>query len=76
MNVEDGLSTYDTWLFHTVPNRILHKILKKNCNRMNKTSYNEMAKKCINTNGRVAKIKSCRRTTRRKQEFDRERITK
>jgi hypothetical protein len=37
MNVEEGLSTYDTWLFYKEQNGILHNILKKNCKRMNKT---------------------------------------
>jgi hypothetical protein len=57
MNVEDGLSTYDTWLFHTVPNSILYKILKKNCNRMNKTSYNVIAKSVLIRTEELRKLK-------------------
>jgi hypothetical protein len=47
MNLEDALSSCDTWLSHSVPKRILHKIIKKNCNRMYKTSYNGRAKSVL-----------------------------
>jgi hypothetical protein len=58
MNVEDRLPTYDTWLFHTVPNRILYKVLKKNCNRMNKTSYNGMTKGVLIRMKELRKLKA------------------
>jgi hypothetical protein len=57
MNAEDGLSTYDTWFFHTVPNRISHKILNKNCTRLNKTSYKGIAKSILIRMEELRKLK-------------------
>lgn len=57
MNLEGALSSCDTWLSHTVPKRILHKIMKKNCNRLYKTSYNERAKSVLIRMEELRKLK-------------------